>query len=91
MAHKYMALSRFPLDRTQRTPVVEMSRPAAEALSGALNLARGYLVDDIARIGRSRTMTEAAKQHDLSGLRAALTTLQAFQAAHEEAHGLGGY
>lgn len=72
-------------------PVVTMTKSEALALSGALNLARGYLVDDINRIRRSRTMTEAAKWHDTSCLRESLDTLIKFQAAHEEAHEIGGY
>lgn len=68
-----------------------MSREDASNAYGAINLARGYLVDHGARIRRSRTMTEAAKQHDAAGLRQALDALVKLQEAIGTAHNLGGY
>jgi hypothetical protein len=74
-----------------RVPAVEMSKPAAEALAGALARARVRLVREAQRVERARNMPEAEKRNTLAALRADLVTLGAFHAAHEEAHGLGGY
>jgi hypothetical protein len=72
------------------SPTVRMSKPAAILLSAALGRARQRLVAEIARVDRSR-IPEVDKVAAVTLLRSDLATLQEFQAAHEEAHGLGGY
>lgn len=74
-----------------RDPVVMMTKEEAVALSIAIQNARKRIVSKIAEVGRMRNLSDDGKRSACAPLRAELATLEAFQAAHDEAHELGGY